>query len=106
MRKKKNIFQEDSPKAFQNRKDSEVVFQITFNNFKQILLMKDEAIHKNFMEIKKYKCIYAQTLPSPVQDSVENDKVKLTMSQEKPLAWVLLPLIPPLAQKLLQKKFS
>ena len=33
-------------------------------------------------------------------------KVNLTMSQEKPLAWVLLPLIPPLAQKLLQNKFS
>jgi hypothetical protein len=32
-------------------------------------------------------------------------KVKLTMSQEKPPPQVLLPLIPPLAQKLLQKKF-
>ena len=33
-------------------------------------------------------------------------KVKLIMSQDKPMAQVLLPLIPPLAQKLLQKKFS
>ena len=33
-------------------------------------------------------------------------KVKLTMSQEKPRLKVFLPLIPPLAQKLLQKKFS
>ena len=33
-------------------------------------------------------------------------KVKLTMSQEKPLAHVLLPLLLPMAQKLLQKKFS
>ena len=33
-------------------------------------------------------------------------KVKLTMSQEKPLPKVLLPLIPPLAKKLLQKNFS
>ena len=33
-------------------------------------------------------------------------KVKLIMSQEKPLAQVSLPLILPLAQKLLQKKFS
>ena len=32
-------------------------------------------------------------------------KVKLTMSQKKLLAQVLLPLIPPLAQKLFQKKF-
>jgi hypothetical protein len=33
-------------------------------------------------------------------------KVKLNMSEEKPLPQVLLPLIPPLAQKLLQNKFS
>jgi hypothetical protein len=32
-------------------------------------------------------------------------EVKLTMILKKPLAQVLLPLIPPLAQKLLQEKF-
>ena len=63
------------------------------------------------IEINEYKYIIMQTLPSQIQDSVENDetnekhKVKLTMSQEKPLDRVLLPMIPSLAQKLLQKKF-
>ena len=33
-------------------------------------------------------------------------KAKLTMSQEKHLAQMLLPLIPPLAQNILYKKFS
>ena len=56
------------------------------------------------MDINKYKCNNVQTLQSQVHDSVEN--YKLTMSQEKPLYQVLLPLIPPLAQKLIQKKFS
>ena len=48
-----------------------------------------------------------QTLQSQVQDSVENEEIPgETQGQEKPLPKVLLPLIPPLAQKLIQKKFS
>ena len=41
----KIYFKEDSQKAFQNRKHLEVVFQITIDNLKQIILMKDEATH-------------------------------------------------------------
>ena len=45
MKKKKKIyFKEDCQKAFQNRKDLEVVFQIRFDDLKQIILIKDEAI--------------------------------------------------------------
>ena len=60
------------------------------------------------MEIKKYKHFNVQTLQSQIQYSVENKETheetqgKLTISQEKPLSQVLLPQIPPLAQKLLQ----
>ena len=36
--------------------------------------MKDEAIQSFLMKVNKYKCINVQTLPSEVQDSVENDK--------------------------------
>ena len=49
-----------------------------------------------------------QTWQSQIQYSVENKETheetqgKLTTSQEKPLSQVLLPQIPPLAQKLLQ----
>ena len=42
----KNIFQRRFQKAFQNRKDLEVVFQITIDNYKQIILKKNEAIQK------------------------------------------------------------
>ena len=39
MKKKKKIyFKEDSQKAFQNRKDLEVVFQIRIEDLKQIIL--------------------------------------------------------------------
>ena len=34
----KNIFKRRFQKAFQNRKDLEVVFQITIDNYKQIIL--------------------------------------------------------------------
>ena len=68
MKKKKKYFKEDS----QNRKDLEVVFQITIDDLKQPILMKDEAIENFVMEINQYKCINLQTLPSQVQDSVEN----------------------------------
>ena len=37
---------EDFQKAFQNRKDLTVVFQIIVDNSKQIVLKKDEAKHK------------------------------------------------------------
>ena len=57
-KKKKKNFTEDSPKAFQNRKDFEVVFQITIDDLKQLILMKDEAIHNFVMEINKTKNIY------------------------------------------------
>ena len=39
-------FKEDSKKAFQNRKDLEVVFEITIDYLKLIILKKDEAIKK------------------------------------------------------------
>ena len=52
----------------------EVVFQITIDDLKQILLMKDEVIKLILMELNKYKCINVQTLQSQVQDSVENYK--------------------------------
>ena len=34
----KTYFQEESQKAFQNRKDLEIVFQITINDLNQIIL--------------------------------------------------------------------
>lgn len=37
-------FKEDSPKAFQNSKDLEVVFSITIADLKQIILKKDKEI--------------------------------------------------------------
>ena len=71
---KKTYVKEDSQKAFQNRKDLEVVFQITIDNLKQIILKKDEAIQNFLMEINKYKRINMQTLQPQVQDSVENEE--------------------------------
>ena len=50
----------------------EVLFQVTIDNLKQIILKKDEAIPNFLMEINKYKHINLQTLQSQVQDSVEN----------------------------------
>ena len=41
-----------------------------------------------------------------IKKHMRKHKVRLTMSKEKPPTKVLLPLIPPLAQKLLQKKLS
>ena len=38
----KKYFQEDSKKTFQNSKDSEVVFQITIADLKQIMLKNDK----------------------------------------------------------------
>ena len=43
---KKTYFKEDSQKAFQNRKYLEVVFKITIDNLKQIILKKVEAIQE------------------------------------------------------------
>ena len=40
----KIYFKEDSPKAFQNRKDLEVVFYIAIANLKQIILKKNKEI--------------------------------------------------------------
>ena len=59
--------------------------------------MEDEAIQYFLTKINIYKYIKVQTLQSQVQDSVEKykhmrkHKVKLTMSQEKPLVQVLVP---------------
>ena len=61
------------------------------------------------MEVREYKHINVQALQTQIQDSVEHEEtleVKLTMIQKKHPPGVLLPLITPLAQKLLQKKFS
>ena len=52
-KKKKTYFTEYSQKAFQNRKDLEVVFKITIDDLNQLILMKDEAIHNFVMEINK-----------------------------------------------------
>ena len=41
-----NKIKEDFQKAFQNRKDLTVVFQIIVDNSKQIVLKKDEEKHK------------------------------------------------------------
>ena len=41
---KKTYFKEDFQKAYKNRKDLEVVFQIKIDDLKQIILKKDEAI--------------------------------------------------------------
>ena len=42
----KKYFQEDSKKAFQNSKDWEVVFHITIDDLKQILLKNDTEKEK------------------------------------------------------------
>ena len=52
----------------------EVVFQITIDDLKQIILKKDEAIPNFVMKINEYKCINVQTLQSQVQDLVENEE--------------------------------
>ena len=51
--KKKKIFQGRFTKNFYNRKNFKVVFQITINNLKQIILKKDEAIENVLMEKKR-----------------------------------------------------
>ena len=64
------------------------------------------------MDINKCKRIKVQTLQSMIQDSVENKETheetqgQANHKSEKPPPQVLLPLLPPLTQKLLQKKFS
>ena len=83
---------------------------------RQMVLMEDEAIPNFLMEINKYKRMNVQTLSQvtghrfriqwKMKKHMRKHKVKLTMSQEKPPPQVLLPRIPPLAQKLLQKKLS
>ena len=50
----------------------EVVFQITIDNLKQIVLKKDEEKYIFFDGIFLYKFIKVQILQSQVQDSVEN----------------------------------
>ena len=62
-------------------------------NKKKTILMCNHCNHRFRIKWKKKK-------------PMRKHKGKLTISQEKPPAQVLLPLIPPLAQKLLQKKFS
>ena len=52
-------FKEDSQKAFQNSKDLEVVFQITFDDSKQIILGKKQKIPNLFdgnRQIQTYYC--------------------------------------------------
>ena len=73
-----------------------------------ILLKKDEAVQNFMMEMNQYKCIDVQKLQSQVQDSVEKKETqgKAYHESREASAPSLLPLIPPLAQKLLQKKFS
>ena len=59
---------ENFQKAFQKWNDLEVVFQITIDDLRQILLQKDEVIQKicNGNNV--------QTLKSYVQDSVANEE--------------------------------
>ena len=63
----KKILQRYFQKSFQNSKDLEVVFKITIDNLKQILLKKDEAIQNYLIEINKYKKINMKTMQSQVQ---------------------------------------
>ena len=65
------------------------------------------------MEINKQKnilmcnhCNHRFRIQWKIKKPRRKHKGKLTISQEKPLDQVLLPLIPPLAEKLIHKKFS
>ena len=81
----KAYFKEDSQKAFQNRKYLEVVFKITIDNLKQIILKKDEAIQNFLMELDEYKRFNVQKLQPQVQDSVENEEThEETQGQASP----------------------
>ena len=86
MKKKKTCWKKDFQKAFQNKKDLEVVPQKSIEDFKKKELQRDEAISHLLVEINKYKRITVQTLQSQVQDSVKikkhirKHKVKLKAS--------------------------
>ena len=63
-------------------------------------------INKQTNILMSKHCNHRFRIQWKIKKPMRKHKGKLTISQEKPLAQVLLPLIHPLAQKLLQKKFS
>ena len=71
---KKPHVKEESQKAFKNRKHFEVVFQITIDNFKQIICKNEEVVQHFMIELIEHKRIKVRTLQSQVQDSVENEE--------------------------------
>ena len=76
---------ENFQKAFQNRKDLDVVFKTTIDDLKQIILKKYEATQNFLMELNKYKRITMKKLKPQVQESVENeDTHEETQGQASP----------------------